>query len=100
MLVEVKVRNAPSEKSVLLEKESMEPYHIYWEDAVLMIAIPKGEIFYAQYIRKLDKQRNRFDATKDFKKIDDVFTKIKIQDLEYYKELTHCIMSDFYSLEH
>ena len=53
-----------------------------------MIVIPKGEIFYAQKISELDIEKKFFDATKDFKKIDDVFDKIQIQDLEYYKKIS------------
>ena len=100
MLVEVKVRNAPNENSVLLEKGNIEPYKIYWKDAVLVIVIPKGEIFYAQKISELDIEKKFFDATKDFKKIDDVFDKIQIQDLEYYKKISYRILNSLYEIKH
>ena len=100
MLVEVKVRNAPHENSVLIKKGAIEPYQTYWKDAFFIIAIPNGEILYAQKISELDNTKEYFDATKDFKKISEVFSKIQSQDLAYYKEISYCILNTLYEIQH
>jgi hypothetical protein len=58
MLVEVKVRNAPNEKSVPIKKGAIEPYQKYWKDAYFLIAIPVGGIFYAIKISELDSKKS------------------------------------------
>ena len=100
MLVEVKVRNAPSVNRVLLEKGSIEPYKTYWKDALLVVAIPKGGIFYVQKISELDIEKKYFDVSADFRRIDDVFDKIQLPDLEYYKRISYRIINTLYETKH
>jgi len=50
MLVEVKMRRASSENAVLLNDDlgKIACYKEFWNDAILVIVIPRGQIFYAE----------------------------------------------------
>jgi hypothetical protein len=56
-LVEVKYRDLQSTERVGIARRSVRWYQRYWRDSVLVIVLPAGKIFYAQYVRKLPKAR-------------------------------------------
>ncbi len=49
MLVEVKMRNAPRERDVILYDEvwRTQAYKDFWNDAIFVLVVPCGHIFYA-----------------------------------------------------
>jgi len=85
MLVEVKMRNAPTEKSVMIKKSAVMNYKKFWSDSFLAFVIPRGNIFYVQRIEKLD-DKGEYDATVEFQKFEDVFTRVGKEDLSYFKK--------------
>jgi hypothetical protein len=56
-LVEVKYRDLQSTERVGIARRSVRWYQRYWRDSVLLIVLPAGKIFYAQYVRKLPDAR-------------------------------------------
>jgi len=51
--VEVKFRNISSLDSIGLNPKSILWYQKYWNDSVLVVVVPIGEVFYAQDVNKL-----------------------------------------------
>lgn len=51
--VEVKFRNISSLESIGLNAKSILWYQKYWNDSVLVVVVPIGEVFYAQDVNKL-----------------------------------------------
>ena len=82
MLVEVKMRNAPTETKVLGLNISW--CKKFWDDSYLVLVVPCGNIFYAQRISEIE-SKQEYNLTKEFEKIEDIFTRIKPEDLPHYK---------------
>ena len=51
--MEVKFRNISSLDSIGLNAKSILWYQKYWNDSVLVVVVPIGEVFYAQDVNKL-----------------------------------------------
>lgn len=85
MFVEVKMRRAPKETSVKIYSDLIECYKEFWKDAILVIAIPCGQVFYAQRFGELE-IKEVYDAETDFERFEDIFTEVKTADLEAYRE--------------
>jgi hypothetical protein len=62
----------------------------YWKDTVLALVIPDKNVFYAQFINKLE-NKNEFNIT-DFGKLQEVFKMVTDEDLTHYRELTLSIL--------
>lgn len=86
--VEVKGRNAPDEHSVLITPDKIARYKEYWGDAILVIVIRHGEVFYAQKFSELEgkKKGNLYDAETDFRKFEDFFVNVDKDALSRYKK--------------
>jgi hypothetical protein len=85
LFVEVKMRRAPKETSVLVGSvEQIVCYKEFWRDAILVIAIPCGSIFYAQRFSELE-TKEMFNAETDFEKFEHFFTAVREADLERYR---------------
>jgi len=84
LFVEVKMRRAPNENSVLLDANQIACYREFWKDAILAIVIPCGSIFYAQRFSELE-TKSMFDAEIDFQKFEHFFTAVREADLERYR---------------
>ena len=86
--VEVKKRNAPNEHSVLITPDKIARYKEFWSDAILVIVIPHGEVFYAQRFSELEsiKKGNLYDAETDFRKFEDFFVNVDKDALSRYKK--------------
>jgi len=84
MFVEVKMRRAPTETSVLIYADRIAAYKEFWNDAILVIAIPCGEVFYAQRFSELQ-IREKYNAETDFEKFEHVFPEVKQADLSDYR---------------
>ncbi len=51
-------------------------YHKYWNDSVLVLICPRGKIFYAQFVRNLNRENHRFPVAEDFMPLEDIFKRI------------------------
>lgn len=84
MLVEVKMRKAPHETKVLIDTPKIAIYKEFWNDSILVVVVPCGNVFYAQKVSELE-TKGMYDATTDFEKLEDVFTRITTEDLSDYR---------------
>jgi len=85
MLVEVKMRRAPKETKVLIFSRLIASYKEFWNDSILVLVIPCGHVFYAQKINALEIKES-YSATTDFVKFEEVFTKVKAEDLSHFSD--------------
>jgi len=81
-LVEVKSRNYDDETSVSIDKVDM--YRRYWRDSILVVVVPHGHWFYAQYVQKLD-VKNEYNLREDFEELEDIFSNINTDVLYHFK---------------
>lgn len=89
MLVEVKMRNTPEETSIKYLR--ITNYKEFWNDSILIVVIPKANVFYAQKISELEIKKE-YNANTDFEKIEDVFTRVQAQDVSHFKDQALRIM--------
>lgn len=82
MLVEVRMRKAPKETSVKYLKIAW--CKEFWDDSIVVVVLPCGDVFYAQKVRKLEK-KEKYNATTDFEKLEDIFTRVKREDLSHFR---------------
>ena len=85
MLVEVKMRRAPKETRILIYGEKIANYNEFWNDSILVVVVPCGRVFYAQRISELE-VKEEYDATTDFQKLEDIFTRVKEDDIVHFRE--------------
>jgi len=83
-LVEVKMRNAQKETKILIYPHFIANYKEFWNDSILVIVVPCGNIFYAQGVGELE-VKGEYDATLEFEKFEDVFTRVKREDISHFK---------------
>jgi hypothetical protein len=84
MLVEVKMRNALDEKRILLHANRMADYKEFWNDSVLVVVVPRGNVFYAQKAGELQ-IKEEYDALTDFCRFEEIFTETKDEDISHFK---------------
>ena len=84
MLVEVKMRNAKEETRILIYASKMENYKEFWNDSIIVVVVPCGNVFYAQRVGELE-IKEKYDATRDFEKFEDIFTRVKKEDISHFK---------------
>ena len=84
MLIEVKMRKAKKETKILIYARMMANYRDFWNDSFLVVVVPCGNIFYAQRVGELQ-VKEEYDATLDFEKFEDVFTRVKKEDISHFK---------------
>ena len=82
MLVEVKMRRAPKETSVKYLR--LANYKEFWNDSILVVLVPCGNVFYAQKVSELEIKQT-YDARKDFERFQDIFTRVNTQDLTNFR---------------
>jgi hypothetical protein len=85
MLVEVKMRRAPKETKVLIYREKIASYKEFWNDSILVVVVPCGKVFYAQRVSELEVMEE-YDATTDFQELEDIFTRVKEEDIVHFRE--------------
>lgn len=83
MLAEVKTRKTDSETRVFLKIESCKEF---WDDSYIIVAVPCCGVFYAQRVSELE-NKDEFILAKEFVRLEDVFTRIELKNLKYYKDL-------------
>lgn len=82
MLVEVKMRKAPEETSIKFLR--IKNYKEFWNDSILILVVPCGEVFYAQKISELEVKRT-YSAPTDFEIIEDIFTNVKKENIAEFR---------------
>jgi hypothetical protein len=84
LLVEVKMRKAPDEKRILLYANRMSDYKEFWNDSVLVIVVPCGNVFYAQKAGELE-IKEEYNALTDFVRFEEIFTETKEEDVSHFR---------------
>jgi hypothetical protein len=79
-LVEVKMSSYPSPR---FKKERIKTYKEFWNDAVLVMVLPFENVFYAQDIANLG-IKEEYDPRTDFLKIQEMFRRINLNDVNRY----------------
>lgn len=82
MLVEVKMRTQVPPR---IKPRQIENYKEFWNDSILVVIVPKGNVFYAQKISEIE-TRKEYYRIPDFEKFQDIFTRVKIEDLSHFKD--------------
>ena len=98
MLVEVKTRGKiPSLQDglVWIGSNELELLKEFWKDSILALVVPEG--FYAQRIIELEIQQNGYQRLSDFKKFQDIFTRVNSEDISYYEDIALQILRIFMS---
>jgi len=84
MLVKVKSR---SSSPPYIGAGEIEPLREFWSDSILVVAIPEGNVFYAQRISELEIRQNDFYPLSDFEKLQDIFTRVGDEDISHYSNI-------------
>lgn len=82
MLVEVKMRG---KSPPMIKASEIKNVKEFWNDSVLVVVVPEGNVFYAQRISELEIQANDYYQLSDFEKFQDIFTRVQSEDISYYK---------------
>lgn len=83
MLVEVKMRG---KSPPMIRASEIKNVKEFWNDSVLVVVVPEGNVFYAQRISELEIQENDYYQLSDFEKFQDIFTRVQSEDISYYKD--------------
>jgi Holliday junction resolvase len=92
MLVEVKSRGKIPPMINISEIRNLKEF---WNDAILVVVVPDGNIFYAQRINELEIQQNetfQYYPLTDFEKFQDIFTRVRSEAISHYKEMALLIL--------
>jgi hypothetical protein len=82
MLVEVKMRTkVPPE----IKPRLIENIKEFWNDSILVLVVPEGNVFYAQRICEIE-IREKYYRLEDFEEFQSIFTKVQSDKLLHYKE--------------
>jgi len=82
MLVEVKMRG---KSPPMIRASEIKNVKEFWNDSVLVVVVPEGNVFYAQRISELEIQESDYYQLSDFVKFQDIFTRVQAEDISYYK---------------
>jgi Holliday junction resolvase len=92
MLVEVKTRGkSPPE----IDFSEIKILQEFWNDAVLAVIVPDGNIFYVQKINELEIQPNGNYPLPNFKKFQETFTRVTDEDISHYQKIALQILQMF-----
>ena len=87
MLVEVKMRGSVPPK---IKPRLIKTYKKFWNDSILVLVVPEDNVFdnvfYAQKISELE-TRPLYYRIADFEKFQDVFTRVRTEDVSHYKDI-------------
>jgi hypothetical protein len=92
MLVEVKMRKAKKETKILIYGRMISNYKEFWNDSILVVVVPCGDILYAQRVGELE-VKEEYNAKLEFEKFQDVFVRVRPEDLSHYKTRALQIMT-------
>ena len=83
MLVEVKMRAYSPPR---IKPRQIENYKEFWNDSILVLVVPEDNVFYAQKTSELE-TRQVYYRIADFEKFQDIFTRVRTEDISHYKEI-------------
>lgn len=72
-LVEVKARSASGAHGI--EVNEVKYYHKYWSESLIILVIPSGNYFYAQYVSKLKQKKMYYP--REFCELEEIFPQVK-----------------------
>jgi len=81
ILVEVKMRKHLEPN---IKRRIIETLKEFWGDSILVLVVPKDNVFYAQKISELE-TRQKYYRLADFEKFQDIFTRVREEDLTDFK---------------
>ncbi len=81
MLVEVKMRTKTPPR---IKPRQIEDYKEFWNDSILVLVVPKGNVFYAQKINEIETRKEYYRLC-DLEKFQDIFTKVSEEDISHFK---------------
>ncbi len=81
MLVEVKMR---SKSPPMIRANEIKNVKEFWNDSVLVVIVPEGNVFYAQRISELETRPDYYPIA-DFKMLQEIFTRVKVEDISHFK---------------
>jgi len=85
MLTEVKTRlTSPP----MINSSEIEILKQFWNDAILVLIVPVENIFYAQKIEKLEIHKGFYLSLSEFRKLPDIFTRVREEHISHYKDIT------------
>ena len=83
MFVEVKMRgNLPA----IIKSTTIQGYHDFWDDCILVLVVPDENVFYAQRVSVLQ-AKEFYNPNTDFNRINEFFHDIEENYLEHYRTL-------------
>lgn len=80
MLVEIKLRTS---ETPYIEQRRMDNYRAFWNDSILVLVVPIGNVFYAQRVCDLE-CKEKYSPISDFLRIEEIFPRIKQEDVKHY----------------
>ena len=88
MLVEVKMRRAKKETSVMIfpqrRLDRIANYKEFWNDSILLLVVPSGSVFFAQRVNEFE-IKPTYNLARDFENLEDLFTRVAPEDLSFYR---------------
>jgi hypothetical protein len=90
-LVEVKMRRAPKETKILIYAKRISAYKEFWDDSILVVVVPCGNVFYAQRVSDLEVKES-YNALRDFQKLEEIFSKVTKDDISHFRKQALQIM--------
>jgi len=82
MLVEVKMRTQVPPR---IKPRQIENYKEFWNDSILVLVVPEGNVFYAQRINELETRKEYYRLC-DLEKFQDIFTRVDAEDISHFKD--------------
>jgi len=97
MLVEVKTRGNPRP---YIRGEEIGELKEFWNDSILVLVIPDDNVFYAKRTQEFEAEKyqamsNIYFKLSEFKKFEDVFTRVSSVDISYYRHIVSQILNIF-----
>lgn len=83
MLVEVKMRTQVPPR---IKPRQIENYKEFWSDSILVVVVPKDNVFYGQKVSELE-TRKEYYRIADFEKLQDIFTRVSAEDFSHFKDM-------------
>jgi hypothetical protein len=96
MFVEVKTRcktKSWQKGKVLINGYELESLKEFWSDSILAIVVPEG--IYAQRVSELEMQQDGYQPITAFSKFEDVFSKVKSENVANHEEIASQIFEIF-----
>lgn len=83
MLVEVKMRDSDKPQ---IRPRLIRRYKEFWNDSILVLVVSDDNVFFAEKISELETKPVHYRLA-DFEKFQDVFTRVRTEDISHYKDI-------------